>query len=431
MLSLDQPAWDEKCGAGWRQQNVPSFLLRSVSEHVYDQGVEGGLAEAIDELLTVDVAGLDDEALHEAVVGLQRQSSRLAAARARVVSQWDARRVWAADGSRSAGARLARDARCAPVTARAEVRRARRLRTIPVTRDAFASGDLSVDHVDVLAGVNHKPYEELLARDEALLVGHAKTLRFSHFCRAVKYWRDCADDDVADDDAQDRFDRRYLRTRPTTDDMVDVQGRLDPMGAAVVVGELERVERMLFEADWASAKAVHGDDVCLDRLARTAEQRRADALVELCRRSAAMAPDARPARVLLTVLVGYETFAGRICELANGTVVTPGQVASLFTNADGTPNEDLDVERIVFDGPSRVIDVGVRTRVFTGGLRRAVEVRDRHCAFPGCEIPEQCQVDHIIEWANGGPTSQENGRLLCPAHNRQRPGRTTPPAAGP
>lgn len=103
----------------------------------------------------------------------------------------------------------------------------------------------------------------------------------------------------------------------------------------------------------------------------------------------------------------------------------------MFTNADGTPNEDLDVERIVFDGPSRVIDVGVRTRVFTGGLRRAVEVRDRHCAFPGCEIPEQCQVDHIIEWANGGPTSQENGRLLCPAHNRQRPGRTTPPAAGP
>ncbi len=124
------------------------------------------------------------------------------------------------------------------------------------------------------------------------------------------------------------------------------------------------------------------------------------------------------------MLCGYGTFAGQVCELANGTVITPGQIAGLLPDAD--------IERIVFDPPSRVIDVGRRTRVFTGALRRAIEVRDRHCTHPGCRVPaEHCHVDHIIEYCDGGETTQANGRLLCAAHNRQRPGRTTPPPAGP
>ena len=48
-------------------------------------------------------------------------------------------------------------------------------------------------------------------------------------------------------------------------------------------------------------------------LRRTPAQRRADALVEMARRSAALREQARPAEPLFTVLVGYETFAGRIC----------------------------------------------------------------------------------------------------------------------
>ncbi|QXC61401.1 HNH endonuclease [Aquihabitans sp. G128] len=73
-----------------------------------------------------------------------------------------------------------------------------------------------------------------------------------------------------------------------------------------------------------------------------------------------------------------------------------------------------------------------RTRAFPGALRRAIEVRDRHCTHPGCTVPaERCDVDHIVEWSSGGDTTQANGRLLCPAHNRQRPGRTSPPADGP
>jgi hypothetical protein len=124
------------------------------------------------------------------------------------------------------------------------------------------------------------------------------------------------------------------------------------------------------------------------------------------------------------VLVDCETLAGRICELANGTVITPGQLVTWLDRAE--------VERAVFTPDGRV-EVGQRERLFTGATRRAVQIRDhlthQGCAHPYCEErPDRCQVDHIIPYADGGPTTQANGRLLCGYHNRLREQR--PPPAG-
>lgn len=332
----------------------------------------------------------------------------------------DARRLWADDGSRSAGARLARDACCAPETGKDVLKRARKLRTMPLTTNQHGNGVLSTDHVDVLARANRPDIAHLFARDEAMLVGYADTLTFDQFHRAVRHWMNCADDEMADADAERSAEGRHLHVDRSRDGQLDLVGRLEAVGGAVFADELERIEQELFEADWAEARAEHGPDATAHQLRRTAPQRRADALVEMARRSAARPEAATDARPLIAVLVGLETFTGRICELADGTVLTLGQVVPLLSSAD--------VERVVFDSPSRVIDVGRRARFFTGALRRAIEVRDRHCTFPGCTVPaHRCQVDHIVEWADGGPTVQENGRLLCPAHNRQRPGRAHPP----
>ncbi len=83
---------------------------------------------------------------------------------------------------------------------------------------------------------------------------------------------------------------------------------------------------------------------------------------------------------------------------------------SSFTGAD--------VERIVFDGRSRVLDVGERRRFFRGALRRAIEVRDRTCFHPSCdEVPERLQVDHIHDVSKGGETTQANAQGGCGYHN--------------
>ncbi|MFP5376206.1 MAG: hypothetical protein ACLGIO_05410, partial [Acidimicrobiia bacterium] len=110
---------------------------------------------------------------------------------------------------------------------------------------------------------------------------------------------------------------------------------------------------------------------------------------------------ARRPEPLFSVLVGYETFAGPMCELANGTVVTPGSLVGWLPEAW--------VERVVFDSPSRVVDVGEARRAFTGATRRAVQVRDRECFHPTCDEPAgRCQVAHRLpaegRGAGGAPT---------------------------
>ncbi len=45
------------------------------------------------------------------------------------------------------------------------------------------------------------------------------------------------------------------------------------------------------------------------------------------------------------------------------------------------------IERVVFDSPSRVIDIGVARRLFSGATRRAIEVRDASATTPTATPP--------------------------------------------
>jgi hypothetical protein len=194
---------------------------------------------------------------------------------------------------------------------------------------------------------------------------------------------------------------------------------LDPIAGATFVEQLDRISDELFRADWTDARAAveaacSGEVTAADvRRRRSPAQRRADALVEMARRAGTAPHGGRRPEPLFTVLVDYETLAGRVCELADGTVVTPGSLLPWL-------DESL-VERVVFDSPSRVIDVGQRSRFFTGATRRAIEVRDRGCFDKTCDAPpHRCQVDHVLPFADGGLTTEANGRLACGFHNRRR-----------
>jgi hypothetical protein len=245
------------------------------------------------------------------------------------------------------------------------------------------------------------------------LVGFAKDLTFAGFVRAVRCWEDIVDEDGAEDQAASDHAARRLHLSQTFRGNYVLDGFFDAIGGTEIATALRRIEKELFESDWAAAKAEHGDDTKVGHLDRTPAQRRADALVEMARRAMAMPRGARKPRPLISIVIGYETFAGRTCELFNRTVVTPGQVASLLTEAD--------IERVVFDGPNRIIELGHRKRFFTGGLRRVLELRDRECTHPTCDTPyDECEGDHVRPHAKGGVTTQGNGQLGCDHHNRQK-----------
>ena len=64
------------------------------------------------------------------------------------------------------------------------------------------------------------------------------------------------------------------------------------------------------------------------------------------------------------------------------------------------------------------LDTGTSTATVPPHLRRAVILRDRHCAFPGCaQRPAACQAHHLTPRAAGGVTALHNLALLCSFHH--------------
>ena len=358
------------------------------------------VAEGVDELRQLDLDSITAADLHDLVIGLHSLADRLTAATAPLLDRWQHSGVWALDGSKSAAARFARETHSSQKTAHATLRRAKSLATMPVTSDAAVTGRLSLDQVDLLVRANTTKRRDLFREHEQGLVDEIAPLRHREAARVARYWAQRADAalDVADTSAAEHHDATTLHLSPTLDDMVDVCGLLDPISGTIVTNEINRLTEQIRVADLR------------DGIERTTAQRRAAALVEMATRSATAPADGRRPRPLFTALVGEGTLAN-LCELANGTVITPAHLAPFLTDAM--------LETVLFDGPSTVVSVS-RRRTFTGALRRAIEVRDRHCQHPsGCDVPaDRCDVDHIVPAARGGPTSQSNGRLQCPTHNR-------------
>ena len=358
-----------------------------------------------------EVRRLSDDDLGREVVEIQARIDRDLAEQAKLVSEWDARKLWASDGSRSCSAHYARETGLSPDDAKRIVFRAKRLRWMPLTVAAFENGSLSSSRVDLLARARCSKVGGLFARDEADLVDQVTKLSFSDALRAVRYWSAHADEYGTERRGQKLLEQRTAYISRTYEGSVDLRGLFDPVGGEIFANELERLEKQLFEADWAEAKAIHGEDVCVERLKRTSAQRRCDALVLMAERSAT-AGVTKKAKPLFSVVAGKDTFK-RICELSSGTVLSPGQLVPWLGESN--------IERIVFDGPSRILDLGEQ-RSFRGALRRAIEIRDRHCQHSsGCDVPaRRCDVDHSVAYSRGGQTNQMNGKLLCPAHNRAK-----------
>src|SRR4051794_41062843 len=155
----------------------------------------GSLGSEIKAVATVDVDSLSADEHTAAVVELARCRAQLDAAEARVLSVWDAKRVWAETGAKSAAAALAHLTRQSKSECAARLRRARATRTLPLAAEAWLAGDITGEHVRLLARARNERTTELLARDEAMLVQQASKLSFSSFAKVMAYWSQHADPD--------------------------------------------------------------------------------------------------------------------------------------------------------------------------------------------------------------------------------------------
>jgi hypothetical protein len=373
------------------------------------------LTKALDDLAELDPSALSDP---ETLLELQRSICRLEAINTSAVGEFDTWGGFTVDGARSAAAWLTAECRMPASQAQKQVTRSRHLRQLKECDGAWRNGDIGAAQVDAICRKHKGATRCPLEQDESMLVGQARTLRFSDLIRLLEYWGQHADPDGTEEDAEARRARRNVYLARSLDGMYLGQMTLDPISGEIISNELDRLEREQFDQDWKDARARLGFDPTVSDLARSPGQRRVDALAEMATRSRSMPPGATRPAALLSVLVGYETLHGPICQTARGTVISPGSLLPWLDEAY--------IERAVFDPPNRV-EVSATARFFTGATRRALELRDQMCTHPYCEQPAQdCEADHILPFAAGGLTIQANGRVLCGYHNRLRNQRPPP-----
>lgn len=381
------------------------------------------LHEAITTELDVDDFELTAQALATRSLRLRKQRDRLDVAIARTDNAFEKSRAFTRLGGTwsTAPQWLADNGRMSIKRARADFRYGRRLAQLTTIMAAVVGGIMSGWQARRLcnAASTADRLRNLVAA-QLFFLEQSEVLDSFEFGAAIEHWTEV---NYGDEIARraERADRnRRLNCSKTLGGVRYLEASLHPVWGAMFDTVLARITDELFAADWARAKQTHGNATTAQHLWRTPAQRRHDALIVMAMRAESSAPNAAARRPLVSVLVDFKTIHGRVCELEDGTHLAVDQVVDLMKLAD--------LERAVW-GPDDRISVSKKSRVFRGAERRAVELRDRHCTQPGChEPPEQCDVDHVHRFEDGGPTTQENGRLRCPADHE---GRRADPASRP
>jgi hypothetical protein len=104
----------------------------------------------------------------------------------------------------------------------------------------------------------------------------------------------------------------------------------------------------------------------------------------------------------------------------------PGSRAAELEWASTIPAEtarrlacDCTITPILCGAESHEVEVAGSSRVIPPAMKRALIARDKHCRFPGCDMPPAwTDGHHIKHWANGGPHELWNLLLLCRRHHR-------------
>jgi hypothetical protein len=371
----------------------------------------GELRSAVDALAGLDLDELGNTALGELIVEVTRQRDRLDGICHRLVAEHDRRLAWKADGARSEKEWLRGACRLSPGEAAVRTNTARNLGRLPATAEALAEGTISAGQARVAAqAVRDLPGEALAGLD--VLVTEAAADTDTAGLRSVvdNYAHAVASDSLTAREERAWRTRRLNVTR-TPDDGAVLEAKLDKVGAEIVLTAL------------APLAVPHGEQ---DE--RTPEQRRADALVELARRSLDQGglPETGGVRPHVTVVVDLPTLLGE----QGAPAAQLDRLGAISGEAARRLACDAGVCRVITNGRSQILDAGRSTRTVTPAQRRALAVRDGGCVK--CRAPVGwCEAHHLVFWTDFGPTDLDNLILLCWGCHRDVHERSWTPIRGP
>ncbi len=260
--------------------------------------------------------------------------------------------------------------------AREKVRVAKKLAELPLMDAALRKGEVSYSKVRAMTRV-------ATAENEGDLLGMARSAtgaQLEKICRLKRMVNALDGGDAGEVEA-----RRYVVERATDDGMVSIHLRLLPEEAARVVKAMEVVGGGN-KADGA---------VALAELALAGGRGGRD--------------EGESVRPPVEVVVHVQA-----SDLEGGTELGDGISAETSRRILC----DAGVVPMLEDERGRTIDVGRKTRTIPAALRRALDVRDGGCRFPGCTNRIYTDAHHVEHWLDGGETNLANTVLLCRRHHR-------------
>jgi hypothetical protein len=361
----------------------------------------GGAATALLDVL--DPAVLTHAGRIDALVAVQRAQAWLAAREQALLAALvtDARMR---DSLRdpSGNCWLAEEVGCAlrlaPSTAEGRLAQAEDLTDrFSATLRLLECGEITAVHAWVLADETRVLNATQAAAVEARVLPRAPAQTVGEFKRAVRRAVKTADARRDEQRHQDAVSERRVVCTPREDGTAEIWALLPADGARIVMAGLARYAKPAGPAD-----------------DRTADQRRADALVELG--LAAMTDPRVPGKPkpAVSITVGLETLLGDNDQPAEMTGYGPIP-ASMARRIAADPSGTW--RRLITDPAGRLLDYGSRTYKPPTELDRHVKTRDRTCVVPGCGRPAaDCETDHRIPYPTG-PTSAANLQPLCKRHH--------------
>jgi hypothetical protein len=314
----------------------------------------------------------------------------------------------------------------------------------------MAKGELSFSKVRALTRI-------ATPEDEAEMLSFALESTTTTLERAVRGWKKRNRTEEAEWERA-LHESRTLSVFPDDEGMVVIRGRLDPEVGALLMRAIEAASDALYRNN-SRGEVVRRAMMGREASEREAAHRRADAIGLLAERGMSAGFGGECANGVNAGEGGKGGKAGEEREAPEengGTVGNGGDLTSIplsGTRAEryqvvlhvdaATLQEQGEPGRSELEGVSRVsaetsrriscdcgvicvthrtedgqiLSVGRRTRTISPALRRALEIRDRGCRFPGCGL-RFTDAHHVKHWADGGKTSLENCLLLCRHHHR-------------
>jgi hypothetical protein len=338
--------------------------------------------------------GLSDDGLAAEVVRAHRERCRGDAREADLVGEAEHRGLARQEGYASTTAWLVAVTGESAPACRGKLAVASALEEMPVTCEAFASGELSETRVRLLAQAQALA-PVAFAEGEAQLVAEVAAVSVQEMPKVLAAWKHSTDLQAAEVEAERLHTQRALHLSADWSGMLRVNGLLDPEGGSALLAAIRSL---------SEAAALNSDDP------RTSTQCRADALVEISRRHLDSTPGTGTARPHVTVTIPGDT-------LRRGSGLVDLEAGPITAQTVRRLACDATLSRIIVDPDGIPVGTSQARRVIPPAVRRALDLRDGHCTHQGCQIPARwCDAHHIIHWADGGQTRLSNPRLPCRCH---------------